>query len=330
MNIQQLRNIKNIISGMTNSIVISNSIRSSSFPGEKIILIYHGVTENLYPNKYNTKFISHRSFIKQINEMKKHFNFISLDQYAKNDIDNTHLNIALTFDDGFLNNFNLACPILDELNIQATFFIPTVFTKNYDILCMDLYNLSFPFLPKIIEIEGCVFHKRFSGMFDLETGLELRKYAITKNIAFIEKLYQELSKHAIFRNKNELNDFWKLMSVEQIAKISRNSLFTIGSHGNMHIAYSHAEKQETADDMIKSKQALEAIIGKKVSYLAAPYGLINNEVLEISDNSGYDFLLSAEHSEFTKASSGRIWNRQTINPYLSAKNQLLFIKKSLC
>ncbi len=330
MTIQQLRNIKYTILGGIKSFSIPNTIRKSIFPGEKIILAYHSVSKQRNPNTFNTKFLSQAAFLKQIIEMKMHFNFISLDQFAHNEVDPTRLNIALTFDDGYLNNYTEVCPLLDDLKIPASFFITTIFNEGLDILWMDLYDLCFKFLPRQIVIDGIVFQKKFKGMFEMVSGMELKNYTIKKDTAFIEKLYNLLNKYAHFKSDRSLDDFWKLMAAEQIAEIDRNPLFTIGSHGNRHIAYPFVLEEEARRDMKKSKEALEKIGGNKIIYMALPYGAANLPTINTAMSCGYQYLLLDEFNALTKEYPESVWNRCTINPYLSAKNHILFIKKTLC
>lgn len=330
MTYQQLRNIKYTLIGGIDSFFTPGTIRKANFPDKKVILAYHGIVNQRTPNKYNTKFVSRNAFLKQIVEMKTRFNFISIDQYVQNEVDPDRLNIVLTFDDGYLNNYIEVCPILDDFKIPASFFVTTAFLEGFDILWTDLYDLSLGFLPKQIEIDGIVFRKRNKGMFEREGGMEFKNYAFKKGSAFIKKLYPVLNKYAQFRSDRRQDDFWKLMTAEQVAEVNRNPLFTIGSHGNRHIAYPFVPEEEARSDMKKSKEVLEEIGGKKIMNLALPYGAVNRTTVEMALNCGYQFIFLDGYNAITKEYPESVWPRCTINPYLSAKNHILFIKKTLC
>ena len=44
---------------------------------------------------------------------------------------------AITFDDGFENNYSLAAPILDDFNLPATFYFSTDFIENNSMSWID-------------------------------------------------------------------------------------------------------------------------------------------------------------------------------------------------
>jgi peptidoglycan/xylan/chitin deacetylase (PgdA/CDA1 family) len=47
------------------------------------------------------------------------------DAFARADLDGSRLNVVLTFDDALEEQYAVAAPILDELELPATFFVPT-------------------------------------------------------------------------------------------------------------------------------------------------------------------------------------------------------------
>jgi peptidoglycan/xylan/chitin deacetylase (PgdA/CDA1 family) len=57
-----------------------------------------------------------------------------------------------------------------------------------------------------------------------------------------------------------------------IEELSRNPLFTFGSHGMTHVSLRHLSKEKTVKDLQESKQMLEEHLQKPVDYFAFPYG----------------------------------------------------------
>jgi peptidoglycan/xylan/chitin deacetylase (PgdA/CDA1 family) len=57
-----------------------------------------------------------------------------------------------------------------------------------------------------------------------------------------------------------------------IEELSKNPLFTFGSHGMVHISMRHLSKEETVKDLQESKQLLEEHLQKPVDYFAFPFG----------------------------------------------------------
>lgn len=69
----------------------------------------------------------HRTaFVAKMVWLKKHFHVVSLaDLYFQKNLNPQKTNVALTFDDAFLEHFTVVAPLLEELGLPATFFIPS-------------------------------------------------------------------------------------------------------------------------------------------------------------------------------------------------------------
>jgi peptidoglycan/xylan/chitin deacetylase (PgdA/CDA1 family) len=95
-----------------------------------MVLTYHSVS-NLDLN-YN-KNIKLDYFVNNLNYFSDKFEFISLNKILSNITSEKSVNgikVAITFDDGYLNNFREAVPILKQYNIPATFFINIDFIEK--------------------------------------------------------------------------------------------------------------------------------------------------------------------------------------------------------
>jgi peptidoglycan/xylan/chitin deacetylase (PgdA/CDA1 family) len=85
------------------------------------VLMYHSISET--PNCVHPELsVKPDNFNKQINHLRKQgFNFYTVSEIA-NSSPRTPA-VALTFDDGFSDNYNLVFPILKKLNIKATIYV---------------------------------------------------------------------------------------------------------------------------------------------------------------------------------------------------------------
>ena len=91
----------------------------------ELILVYHAVVETPLEIP-DPCFVDAADFREQIARLTESFEVVSLSEYV------TELGkrrsrpmAALTFDDGFLNNYTVALPILEEFRIPATVFVVT-------------------------------------------------------------------------------------------------------------------------------------------------------------------------------------------------------------
>ena len=88
------------------------------------ILMYHAIADNDNATKLS---VSPKSFARQMEFLNKnHYNVVTLEKaisYIKKKEKPPQKTIALTFDDGFYNNYQYADPALKKYNIPVTMFI---------------------------------------------------------------------------------------------------------------------------------------------------------------------------------------------------------------
>ncbi|MBH32302.1 MAG: hypothetical protein CMD90_01485, partial [Gammaproteobacteria bacterium] len=90
-----------------------------------VILLYHRVTPNKEVNSLGTV-ITSDLFEEQMRYLKEAYEIASLSKcYSEGVNKSKKLRVAITFDDGYFDNFKYAFPILKKLDIPATFFLAT-------------------------------------------------------------------------------------------------------------------------------------------------------------------------------------------------------------
>ncbi|MGH2645276.1 MAG: polysaccharide deacetylase family protein, partial [Chitinophagaceae bacterium] len=94
--------------------------------GQAVILLYHRVID-LKPDPQELC-VSPHHFREQITFLKEKYNILSSNEFADHLLKGKKFppkSVLLTFDDGYADNFQLALPILEELQAQAIFYITT-------------------------------------------------------------------------------------------------------------------------------------------------------------------------------------------------------------
>ncbi len=131
---------------MSTKLLISIAMRIIDFIGlprlilslkkpQAIILLYHGVSSQKGSGifNYRKKFISPSAFEQHLIYLKKNFDVVSLTELVETVATKKPFSrslVAITFDDGYKNNFTEAYPILKKENVPATFFITTNFIEK--------------------------------------------------------------------------------------------------------------------------------------------------------------------------------------------------------
>ena len=95
------------------------------------ILLYHHITDEAFSGGNEISLISPYDFRLHMTALKVHYTPISLRHYydfvtcTDGSVTIPDKPVIITFDDGYLSNYEIAYPILKELNIPATIFVVT-------------------------------------------------------------------------------------------------------------------------------------------------------------------------------------------------------------
>ncbi len=266
------------------------------------ILMYHGVTTT-GSTRFNSRHASIPCFRKQIAFLKKYCAVISLQDFFEEKFVTGKANFAITFDDGYLNNFTNAKPILEEFNCPATFFITGLNQINDNILWADYVNIASTLANADIEIEGELFRKTGNTYYSVSSEKSL--YHIIKHqkpdYGFKQKVKEAFAKHVRFQDNPAVKEYWQLMSDSQITETARSPLIKIGSHGYYHNNLGTLSNQIATSELTLSKKYLEALTQYDIQELAYPDGSYTPQLVQSARQSGFTIQLAADHFLFNEA-----------------------------
>ncbi|MDH7448050.1 polysaccharide deacetylase family protein [Aquimarina sp. 2201CG14-23] len=292
--------------------------------GERI-LVFHGI-DTIGKTDYNSRFVSVDYFGAFIKYITTHFNVISLDDYYQKNFKPNTLNIALTFDDGYLNNYEHAVPILKKHNIPASFYITSIHSKN-KFLWPDFIDLtSYYSNKKEINFEGNRYVKNSNNEF-VFNGVSLKNKCKTISYDRITPLFNIFKDEWDIIKTKPLEEYWKLMTNDQIKEIANDPLFTIGSHGFTHANLIEIPNHEAETENLASKTILEEICTKSVDEFAFPFGTYNEQLVAHCKSLGFKKVLLVDYNNDVDKKDTTLRNRFVINPYISMKHQLVCLLK---
>lgn len=179
------------------------------------VIFYHSIEAS----KDNELKMSKEKFRKEMQYLKDNkYTTLTLDEfydYIKNNKSIPENSILITFDDGYVDNYTNAYPVLKEFGFNATIFVITDMIGNhYDYLTRD-----------------------------------------------------------------------------QIKEMSQNGI-DIASHTAGHENLLEISKKNQVETLKKSKEVLEDITGKKIEYVAYPFGDFNDITIEATKEVGYKMAFS--------------------------------------
>ena len=221
--------------------------------------------------------------------LRKEFNVISIDEIKYI----THLKknkryICITFDDGYIDNYLNAIPILKKYKIPATFFITNDFIDHKGIIWWyELWEI----LLKSNYLEFIFQKKHYSFKLNdkkkkIKSFYIIRKLILNLDISNIEHLFNIITKNKVQKSYSNYFMNWK-----QIIEIDKNNLFTIGSHTLSHPILKNETYEFVKKQMFFSKQILENKLKHEVKYIAYPFGRkheANFREFKIAEDLGFE------------------------------------------
>jgi peptidoglycan/xylan/chitin deacetylase (PgdA/CDA1 family) len=245
-----------------------------------VIFLFHGVIEkNLFEvRNYNKKHILKKEFLKILRLLKKSGNVLSLDEIfycIKNHINLPKNTYAITFDDGFENNYSLAAPILDELNLPSTFYFSTDFIENNTMSWID-------------KIEYCIELKKKGEVYIPWLKRKIQFNSKKSKINLLENIRYFVKNNFGFNINNFVNHFFsqcnikiinhsninidKKINWKQTNILKNHRLFKVGGHSHEHLSLGLLSSKHSNLQIKKSLRLFKKRINLNLDHYSYPEG----------------------------------------------------------
>jgi peptidoglycan/xylan/chitin deacetylase (PgdA/CDA1 family) len=128
--------IRRKIKGAIGRLAASSRALEHRFRSKRVIVTFHRVSDALPEDRMthsSSKFEEYCQFFRQ------HFRVVPLSEQVAGGSGANHLGgtLSITLDDGYLDNFEVAAPILRKLNLPAAFFVVTGFVGTRTVAPWD-------------------------------------------------------------------------------------------------------------------------------------------------------------------------------------------------
>lgn len=227
-----------------------------------------------------------------VDAKRSKYDFVSLDEVKARMSDKSlrkHPFLCFTFDDGFRDNLTYGLPFFEKNEIPFSVFLTVSFINRHP-------AFNYPFVMERIiadnetlEIEGRHYDCRTAAQKNTVFS-ELKGVVLQWNYDGFEERFNKVFESYLLNKKDEYFEDLT-MNWDEVAKLAKSPLCTIGSHTMTHCRLSNLSRTELECELGESKRQIEEHIGKEVKYVSYPFGWttdVNEMVLEVVKGVGYE------------------------------------------
>jgi peptidoglycan/xylan/chitin deacetylase (PgdA/CDA1 family) len=290
-----------------------------------VIINFHGIT-GIRGKRFNNRHLDVNEFEKLLVYLKKKFDIVPLGELFSvhsNKSTPRRKTVSLTFDDGYLNNFTVALPLLKKHQIRATFYIisKSLVDDGYYVW-PDIIDLVQREAKENIKLDSFIF--TYPGFFCQELNQSLVDFL--KSSGKKRDTYVDFLKEKYPSWKNEIlqnPELIELIRGNEFKKYSEEPLIDYGSHTHSHYNLEFLNENECLEELTKSKEIIGSSCNNSVESLAFPDGSYSKETIDLAFRTGYKKLVAVEYKFGESNRQPGLLSRFTISNSTTAESNII-------
>ena len=297
------------------------------FSGNSVLnIMYHGVV-NEEGTDFSPRHLAKKQFEEHLIYFKKNFDIITVKEafeIKKSGVKLNRKSISISFDDGFQNNLRVALPLLEKYKIKSTIFVSSVCVDDSKLHCLwsELIAVINKFHKnEILNVDGL----KFKNLVEINSGTHLIDFIKKCPYGKRDEILNTLIKTYKLDEKIESvpEEYWKLLTKEELINLSKSEYIEIGSHGDRHYNLGNINIKNAIHELTSSKLILEETINKPINMIAYPDGSYNEFVKNEAQKGGYELQMAVDYKLKEDLKDIRILNRYGISCTTSFESNML-------
>lgn len=277
------------------------------------ILMYHRITDSAY-DPWGLA-VSPERFSEQLRWLKRSRRLVHMDFLVEGLRAGglTGQEIAITFDDGYVDNLLVAKPILELAQAPATVFVTTNrLSAQREFWWDELSHMCLGGTAAIdarLVIAGQRLHVVLPARAgappndwfwsDPPSSARERDYLLLwRALQRLDEPTREAYMQTLRRHFGEpVPEAASLpMCRDDVAKLVSGGLIRVGGHAQAHLALTTLSPAAKRQQIEECKRELEALTGSSVSGFAYPFGDRDDEVKALTQSAGYSWAVSTQRA----------------------------------
>ena len=218
--------------------------------------------------------------------------------------------VAITFDDGYADNLDIAHPMLAEAGAPATVFVATDGMQGSGEFWWDeLEHMLLDMPPTLDSIEVDLGDRHVVVDVRTSDGREralrhVQDHVATRPRSEINAVLSQLG--AQVGVSREPCTGHRRMTPDEVRALAKSGLVDIGGHTRSHTMLSAQSTAEQWDEIAGSKRTLEGVLERPVTSFAYPFGVMGsnpNATARLVRKAGYALACTTREAPVTRFTS---------------------------
>jgi len=259
-----------------------------------LVLMYHEVQDD-YKDIESWTVVKKSEFESQMMHLLKTYTIVSICDAIMLAKSNKALDknyAVITFDDGYIGNYEVVYPFVKLNNIPITIYVATKACQTNRINWYDeVINLLQGKRDCRIEFSNFNGKNHFIKSSDhgekkwvkIQSLLEdLKSMKLHNRDLAIKSMYMQLGHNCVKEG------ILRHLDPNKIQELSKSPLVTIGAHSHCHSLLPNIPNEVALESIVNSKELLEMWTSKSVDHFSYPNGNYDEKVLAMVEQSGFE------------------------------------------
>lgn len=283
-----------ISSGMTYS-GIHDAVQRVLLSNKSFVLMYHRILNSTDTVPYYVQpgmYVTSKSFAQQLAFLKDNYDVIFLEDIVHKILNGESIGqtCAITFDDGWLDNYTEAYPLLIKYKVPATIFLSSGFVGTnkifwpeelccyLELFCKDKFPLRgvSASVQSYFDRINMFSNDSREGFFDKAINI-LKTYSLEDR----EKIL------TFFRTATPFSFPRQMMNWHEVNEMHTSGMVSFGSHTHNHVILDQVSQVTVMSEITKSLDEIENRLGIKVNLFAYPNGNFTESIQNVLVENGY-------------------------------------------
>ena len=278
--------------------ILTPPLLSRLHTGQLAILTYHGIVDA--PQSIpDPCMVTIDDFRRQTHFLREHYDVLPLDEAVSRCRDRRVQRpiVAITFDDGYQSNHDLALPVLEKLGLPATIFVTTGFLDTDTTIWTGLLQHAFAVTRlQRLEWQGRRWQldtlaARAACLREISSGIKSQSQASL--FATVNELTQSLTDSD--RIALDTSSPYRMLDAASMQRLAKSDCIQLGAHTHRHFVLSRIDRDLQDSEIRISKQMIESLTSRPCRSFAYPNGRpedFNDDTLAILEDCGFEFAVT--------------------------------------